>query len=135
MVESTRQNNDPLADPQEEIKDDMVAYLRNKIQMVENSFNEEMNAIDRQLYTLRKMMNRLMEDKSDPMISQDYILKKIEKKQAEIEPWIAAANNLRLIRDEFKFETESLCEKTEIRLKSKDEKPKVVDSNLDKLEI
>ena len=64
-----------------------------------------------------------MEDKSDPMISQDYILERISIQQAEIEPWIAAANNLRLIRDEFKVETESLCEKTEIRLKSKDEKP------------
>ena len=63
------------------------------------------------------MMNRLMEDKSDPMISQANILKKIANTQAEIEPWVAAANNLRLIRDEFKVETERLCEKTEIRLK------------------
>lgn len=76
-----------------------------------------------------------MEDKCDPMISQTYILEKIAHQQAEIEPWVAAANNLRLVREEFKVETERLCEKTEIRLKSQGKDAKVADPVVDRSEI
>lgn len=128
MVESTRPKEEVLPDPQEETKDNLVEHLRNQIQVVENTFNQQMTAVDRQLYTLRRMINLLMEEKSDPMVSQADIQKEIEEKQAKMEPWVAAANRLRLVREEFKVETQDICAKTELRLKSQESKSVIADS-------
>ena len=84
MVESTRQTGQTSLDPQVEVKDDLVAHLRNSIQTFENTYQAKMHEINRKLYTLRKKLNRLVEDQSDPMMSPREISKKIEKKQAQI---------------------------------------------------
>ena len=102
MVDSTRQTGQIGLDPQEEAKDDLVAHLRNSIQTVENTYEAKMNEINRKLYTLRKKLIRLSEDKSDPMMSPREISKKMEKKQAQITACVESANTIQAIREELK---------------------------------
>ena len=80
MVDSTRQKEQSHFDPQEEVKVDLVAELRNAIQVVENTFEAQMAEIDRELYGLRTQISRLVQDKSDPLMPQTKILAQIEKK-------------------------------------------------------
>jgi hypothetical protein len=128
MVDSTRQTGQTSFDLQEEVKDDMVAHLRNSIQTVENIYQAKMNEINRKLYTLRNKLSRLVTDKSDPMMSPREISKKMEKKQAQITTCVESANSLQAIREEFKSETDGLCGRTGIRIDTLDNEPKSPDS-------
>jgi len=102
MVDSTRQTGQTSLDPQEEVKDDLVAHLRNSIQNVENTYEAKMKEINRKIYSLRKKLIRLGEDKSDRMMSPREISKKMEKKQAQMKTWVESANTIQAIREEFK---------------------------------
>ena len=126
MVESkpTRQTTQALGeDPQEIELDDVVGYLRNAIQAVINAYEEQMAEIDRELYTLQKYRLRLMEDKSDPMISQAKIQKKIDEIQAEMTPLNADSEILKTVKQEFQFKIEIFCDKTKRRIETKDREP------------
>ena len=103
----------------------MVGQLRNAIQVVNNTFEEEMSDINRELYTLQIYRTRLLEDKSNPLMSQAKIQKKIDENQAEITPLKADAETLKTVKEEFKLEAEVLCDKTVVRAKTRDRGPKV----------
>ena len=102
----------------------MVGRLRNAIQVVFNCYDDLMKEMNRELYTLQKYRARLMEDKSDPLISQAKIQKKIEENQAEIKPLIAEAEILKNICEEFAQDVELLCDKTAVRFKTSGKGPK-----------
>ena len=80
MVDSTRQTDQSHFDPQEEVKIDLVAELRNAIQVVENTFEAQMAETNRELYGLKIQISRLVQDKADPLMPKAKILAKIEKK-------------------------------------------------------
>ena len=124
MVDPTRQSAQNLGDPQEQPKPDVVGRLRNAIQVVFNCYDDLMKEMNRELYTLQKYRARLMEDKSDPLISQAKIQKKIEENQAEIKPLIAEAEILKNICEEFAQDVELLCDKTAVRFKTSGKEPK-----------
>ena len=102
MVESTRQTGQPQKDPQEEGQTDFVSDLKNEIQIIGNIIQDQTTDLNRELFTLEKYKNRLLKDKSNPMMSQTKIQKKIEENQAEMAPLVAGVDKITTIKGLFK---------------------------------
>jgi hypothetical protein len=120
MVEPTR----PIPHPQEEGKDNFVGRLRNTVQKVDNAFEEQMAAITCELNMLQMIRTRLLEEKSNPLMSQAKIQKKIADNQAEITPLSAEVEILKEVRQKFEFKTDINAEKAVHRFKTRDREPK-----------
>ena len=95
-MESTRSTGNifnTLFNPKEKATDEIATSISRAIEVVDISYKEETDKIDREIRTLQLHRSRLLEVTKDAGIQ-----KHIEKNEAQSESLVTDANNIRKLR-------------------------------------